>query len=144
MNKLLNRDPELASKSTERRIHAAARNVLKHLLMCDEFPLADRITGTSDFAKEFVTRGPRDSQHRSLRDLDLQARLFKYPCSYLIYSPAFTALPIEVRKPVIEGLLDVLEGRDDSQEFAHLSAETRATILNILQETRPEIFQKPE
>ena len=33
----------------------------------------------------------------SLRDLDLQRRLFRYPCSYMIYSEAFEALPAAAR-----------------------------------------------
>ena len=37
-------------------------------------------------------RGPRDRRGRSLYQLDLDRRLLKYPCSYLIYSPAFDAL----------------------------------------------------
>ncbi len=37
----------------------------------------------------------------SLRDLDLQTRLFKYPCSYLIYSDGFTQLPRRSRGDVV-------------------------------------------
>jgi hypothetical protein len=45
------------------------------------------VKGVSSFAEEFAAAGPRDGQGRSLRDFDLQRRLFKHPCSYLIYSP---------------------------------------------------------
>jgi hypothetical protein len=49
--------------------------------------------GTSGFAEAFAARGPRDPKGRSLRDFDLRTRLFKYPCSCLIYSESFEALP---------------------------------------------------
>ena len=56
--------------------------------------------------------GPRDSQGRSLRDLDLQRRLFRYPCSYMIYTEAFDALPPNAREAVYARLISVLSGRD--------------------------------
>lgn len=142
MNKILERDPDFISDSAKRRIESAAENVVEHLLMCDEFQLTDRVSGTSDFADEFAKRGRRDSKKRSLRDLDLEKRLFKYPCSYLIYSPSFDQLPNEVRKPIIAKLLAILEGRDDSDKFAHLTPECRQTILEILKETKPEFTER--
>ena len=142
MNQALDREPEFISESTQRRINAAAKNVLKHLLMCDEFPLTDNVSGTSDFASQFANRGPRDSKARTLRDFDLEKQLFRYPCSYLIYSASFDALPVEVRLPVIDGLIEILEGRNTSDEFTHLSAEARAAILEILRDTKPQLFQK--
>lgn len=38
--------------------------------------------------------GPRDRIGRSLRDLDLQERLLRYPFSYMIYSEAHAILEI--------------------------------------------------
>ena len=141
MNELLEREPNYLSESSQRRIDHAAERVLKHLLMCDEFPLKSPIIGTSGFSKEFQSRGVRDSKGRSLRDLDMKTRMFRYPCSYLIYSPAFDGLPDEVRRRIWVRLRAILEGRDDAKEFQHLSAEDRRQILEILNETKPE-FKK--
>ncbi len=138
MNELLGREPGHLSESAERRITRSAERVLSYLLMCDEFALESQVSGTSGFEKEFQDRGPRDSQGRSLRDLDLNQRLFRYPCSYLIYSSAFDGLPDEVRGRVLAQLSDILEGRDDSPKYAHLSSQTRREILEILRETKPE------
>ncbi len=55
------------------------------MLFADEQNLLP-VQGTSPFAENFAKDSPRDPQGRSLRDLDLTTRLFKYPCSYLIYS----------------------------------------------------------
>ncbi|NND98151.1 MAG: hypothetical protein HKN47_12560 [Pirellulaceae bacterium] len=140
MNKLLERDADHISESAQRRMNAAAENVVDHLLMVDEFALQDTVEGTSDFAAEFQNRGPRDSKNRSLRQLDLQTRLFRYPCSYLIYNPAVDALPPKVHRLVVEKLMDVLEGRDESESYAHLTPSMKQEILEILRETKPGLF----
>jgi len=137
MNALLDRAPNHVSESAQRRIQKVAERVVNYLLMCDEYPLESPVAGTSRFAEEFVARGSRDSQHRSLRELDLETRLFKYPCSFLIYSDAFQTLPAQVHGKILERLHEVLEGRDESPEFAHLSTSLRREILDILQATHP-------
>ena len=105
------------------------------MLFVDEAPL-DGIKGTSGYAERFAARGPRDSKGRSLRDLDLQRRLFRYPCSYMIYSEAFDALPDVARNAVYARLLQVLTGKDTSAKYKHLSATDRQAILEILRETK--------
>jgi hypothetical protein len=47
-----------------------------------------------------------------LRELDLQTRLFKYRCSYMIYSPAFDALPGQAKTAVLTRLREVITDRD--------------------------------
>ena len=141
MNKLLERPEGHISESANRRINAVANKLLKYMLMCDEFTLTDSVSGTSTFEADFEDRGEKDSKGRSLRDFDLQTRLFRYPCSYLIYSAAFDGLPAEVRSRVIANLQDVLIGKDQSPDFKHLTAKMRTEILEILRETKPE-FRK--
>jgi hypothetical protein len=138
MNQFLEREPGFISDSANRRIDAVAENLVEHLLMCDEFVLQDKVQGTSGFAETFEQRGPRDSQGRSLRELELLSRLFRYRCSFLIHSPSFDGLPDEVRQRVVKRMLDILEGRDASPKFAHLATEEKQAILQILRETKPE------
>ncbi|QDT05613.1 hypothetical protein K227x_40140 [Rubripirellula lacrimiformis] len=135
MNELLDRPKGHISDSANRRIDSSVDRVLEHLLMCDEFPLTDPVSGTSDFAKEFEDRGPRDSQGRSLRQLDLTTRLFRYPCSYLIYSDAFAALPPECRSRVMAKLDQILSGQDAPDQYTHLSPQMRKEIREILADT---------
>ena len=49
-----------------------ANEVVDYLLFIDEAPLPERIHGSSGFAERFSTTGPRDSQGRSLHELDLE------------------------------------------------------------------------
>lgn len=138
MNEALKRPMDHLTDSSVRRIDRAADRVLEYLLLCDEFPLTSPLEGTSDFAKEFQAAGIRDAEGRSLRDLDMQTRMFRYPCSYLIYSDAFGALPDQVRHLVLERLATILTGEDDSPEYAHLTATDRQNIIAILTATKPE------
>jgi len=135
-DKDLGRDSDDPSASTLKRIETIAEPLLRAMLFVDEAPLSDPIKGTSGFSAEFVSQGPRDEQGRSLRQLDLNKRLFRYPCSYLIYSEAFDALPDLTKKYIFERLKEVLDGQDRSEEFAHLSDADRHAIREILEETQ--------
>ena len=135
-NKALGRPADYRSDSTLSRIKNAGEPVVRYLLFCEETQLTDRIKGTSQFAGEFARRGPRDHRGRSLRQFDLKRRLFAYPCSYLIYTEAFDALSPPVKDYVLRRLWDVLDGKDTSKEFAHLSVGDRRAIVEILRETK--------
>jgi hypothetical protein len=139
LNKALGRPADYRSESTTSRIKSAGEPLVKYLLFSGETKLTDRVKGTSGFAEEFVKRGPRTHDGRSLRDFDLQTRLFKYPCSYLIYSESFDTLPEPVKDYVLRRVFDVLTGKDASPDFAHLSAGDRKAILDILRETKPNL-----
>ena len=109
------------------------------MLFVDEARLTDTTAGTSDFAAGFSALGPRDRFGRSLRDLDLERRLLRYPCSYLIYSDAFRALPTIVKDRVYGRLLEILISKDRSETYAHLSRDDREAILQILLDTHDEL-----
>jgi hypothetical protein len=138
LNRSLGKPHDERWDSTTSRIKDAGEPLVKFLLFHDEAKLTHKITGTSDFAEQFQARGPRDSQGRSLRNLDLQRRMFRYPCSYLVYSANFRQLPNEVRDYIWQRLWDILS-QDSSREFAHLSTGDREAILEILRETHPEV-----
>jgi hypothetical protein len=127
--------------SVRQQYERPAEQLLRYMLFANEAPLsnsgAERIEGSSSFAKEFSARGIRDGKGRSLRDFDLQTRIFRYPCSYLIYSESFDTLPEPARGYVYHRLLEVLTGQDQSPYFAKLSGEDRRAILEILLATKP-------
>lgn len=124
------------TESIQRRLDHSAELILKHFLFVEEAPLTDRVQGTSGFAEQFAARGLRDKRGRSLRDFNLQTRIFQYPCSYLIYSAAFDGLPAELKQITYRKLHDVLTGDDQSSTYQHLSKEDREAILGILLDTK--------
>jgi hypothetical protein len=139
INQALGRPADYRSDSTISRIKGAGEPLVKYMLFSGEAKLSERVCGTSRFAEEFRKRGPRDRRGRSLRDLDLEHRLFVYPCSYLIYSESFDALPAPMMDYVYRRLREVLSGSDTSEDFRHLTAANRRAILEILRETKPNL-----
>ncbi len=136
MNKALERELDFESGSTKRRYASAAATVVEALLFVGEAKLTSPVSGTSRFASEFSKRGPRDREGRSLRDFDMKTRMFSYPCSYLIYSDAFDALPARLRTDVWSQLDAVLAGKGDPEKFRHLSETDRTAISRILHDTK--------
>lgn len=127
------------SEATRRRLLELADELLRYLLFRDEVELTAPVRGTSAFAEEFAARGPKDRLGRSLRELDLERRLFRWPCSYVIQSEAFAHLHPEVREIVLLRLHRILTGRFGRSAYRHLSADDRATILAILRDTMPDL-----
>ena len=132
------------SESTLSRIQNACDPVVETMLFCGAADLGP-IEGSSGFTGEFEALGPRDHLGRSLRDFDLKHRLFRYPCSYLIYSEQFDALPEPAKDYVYRRLWKVLTGRDDSQQFSQLSDADRDAIYDILRDTKKDLpaYWKP-
>jgi hypothetical protein len=145
INEALQRPADEMSDSARRRIDRAAEDLLRYLLFVGEARWSSPIAGMSGFAKDFSAQGPRDKRGRSLRDLDLRQKLFRYPCSYLIYTEAFDALPQQALDQVYCRLWLVLTGQTDDKEFAAIPADDRKATLEILRETKrnlPVYFQK--
>ena len=121
------------------RVKEAAGELADSMLFLDEAPLDGPVHGSSGFADAFAAPGPRDAKGRSLRELDLRSRLFKYPCSFLIYGTAFNALPPTARQAVYGRMWEVLSGRDTRKITQQLSAADRQAILQILRDTKPDL-----
>ena len=145
VDEALKREPNIPSESTLHVVKSAGDKLIESLLFANEAKLTSAIRGTSGFAQTFSAQGPRDSLGRSLREFDLQSRMFKYPLSYLIYSKSFDGLPELMKKYVYQSLWDHLTGRVESRFNAHLSPETRAALLQIVRETKenlPEYWKR--
>lgn len=123
------------------RIDSAVEQIVEYMLFLDEAKLDGPIKGTSGFAETLQKAGPRDWKGRSLRDFDLQQRMFRYPLSYMIYSEAFGGMPEAARERIYRRLFDVLTEREKSARFARLSTEDRRAILEILRDTKPDLPQ---
>jgi hypothetical protein len=147
-------DPALHPKSgsaagQQQRVEAVmtgvASEVVDYMLFVDEAPLPNPVGGLSGFAARMSASGPRDRRGRSLYELDLETRLLKYPCSYLIYSPAFDALPPLAKAPIYQRMWQVLSGDATEPRYHSLSLADRRAIVEILRETKadlPAYFQR--
>ena len=115
------RDPDHAPQYGHiRYLKSQSEAFLRYLLFTDEAPLTAPVRGNQAFVSAFTRLGPRDQKGRSLRDLDLQTRLFKHSCSFLICSPAFDSIPGPMNEHLYQRLWDILMARDPSPDFSKL------------------------
>jgi hypothetical protein len=124
------------SADANARVNDAAKDLVDYMLFVDEAPLVGPVRGGAGFAEVFVAQGPRDGKGRSLRELDLRRRLFRYPCSYMIYTPAFDGLPEKARTAIYQRMWQVLSGQEKDKKYARLSSADRQAILEILRDTK--------
>ncbi len=103
----------------------AEEQLVRYALMEDETPLAGPITGSTKFAEVYQSLSPRDDQGRSLRQLDLTTRLFKYDLSPLLASPSLQSLPDVVKARLLRKIDDQLATRADTASRA-IARETIA------------------
>jgi hypothetical protein len=120
------------------RLRGAVDNLVRALLFVKEARLPTPMQGSTPFTTDFTKHAVRDRRGRSLRDFDLQQRLFRHPCSFLIYSEAFDALPRMARRAVYARMRDLLEGREPSD----LTDAERVAVTQILTDTKPEFTAK--
>jgi hypothetical protein len=114
-------------------------DLVGYMLFVDEAPLLEPVKGVSSFTLTFPQRGPRDKQGRSLRDFELQSRVFRYPLSYMVYSDLFDSLPVPISDRVYRRLYDVLTGKDTNPKYVALSDADRRAALEILLGTKPNL-----
>jgi hypothetical protein len=108
--------------------------LLRLIFFCDEADLhGEGVEGDPAFTEAFQRGAPRSRDGRSLKDFQLVSRLFKYRCSYLVYSQAFENLPAVLR------MWEVLSGRDESPAYAHLGEMERERIRAILADTKKDL-----
>jgi hypothetical protein len=126
------------SESARSRIRNIGEPLVRALLFADEPKWDSPVSGMSGFTGDFPVGGPKDARGRSLRQFDLKYRLFRYPCSFLIYSSAFDALPRAAKEYVYGRLVNVISGKETGEEFHRLTPAQRKGIGEILRETKPQ------
>ena len=115
---------------------ALVGELVDYFLFVDEAPPPGRVIPPAAVVRRMAAAGPRDRAGRSLRDLDFGRRLLRYPCSYMIYSPAFDRLPPFVKDAVYQRLGWALSSAQRDAKYAHLSAADRSAIVAILRDTK--------
>ncbi len=137
MNRVLERGDDFISETTQHRIESVAEQLVDGLLFAGEFPLTSPIAGTSGFTERFSKLGPFDARGRSLRQFNLQTRLFEYPCSFLIDSDQFNELPDEVLVVVVEKLRERLCA--GAAAHAGETNSSKIAVWEILEQTWPKL-----
>lgn len=117
-------------------LHGLADELVRYLLFADEaeFP-AGGIKVDPQYREDFLADRKEASNGISLKDLDLETRIFKHRCSYLIYSDVFQATPDLFKQHVYEVLGEAISTEKPNPDFAYLSDPEKKAIHAILRET---------
>ncbi len=128
----------VAKTPTPAMLDAAIDEIVRYMLFADEAPLTSPVKGVSTFTNTFPKRGPRDAKGRSLRDFDLNTRLFRYPLSYMIYTEAFDEMDQAAKQRIYHRLHDVLTGKEvlPGARPGRLTTADRRAILEIVCATK--------
>jgi hypothetical protein len=124
---------EASDAETVRRL---VDELADYLLFVGEARLPVPLAPRPGFAEYLESKVPKDRRGRSFGQLDLVNRLMKYPCSYIVYSAAFDALPSPVKQAIYARMADILSGRDSRRAYASLRSEDRRAVLEILRDTK--------
>lgn len=95
----------------------------------------DGVEGNEEFQRQFAAAVPRTGGGDSLADFQLNTRLFKNRCSYMIYSEAFRSLPDAVKTTVVMKLRKIFESTTTDDEHPEIKVPERQRIARILDET---------
>ncbi|MCE2543317.1 MAG: hypothetical protein J4F30_07775, partial [Acidobacteria bacterium] len=63
--------------------------------------------------------------------------LMRYPCSYMIYTAAFDALPQPALDAIYRRMWSILSGEVSGGPYDRLSAADRQAVIEILRDTKP-------
>jgi hypothetical protein len=119
---------------TPEKLAGMAAEIVDYMLFIDEARIGSPVRGTLGFEEKFAAAGPRDRKGRSLRQFDLDRRMMRYPCSYMIYSAAFDGLPAEAKDAIYQRMWSVL-----SSGNPRLSIEDRRAVVEILRDTKKDL-----
>jgi hypothetical protein len=126
------------SPKLQKRFDLMLRSLVDALVMANAAPLPRKVVPSNSFVTAFEARGPSDGHGRSLRQLELESRVFRYPLSFLIYSEGFDALPLFARQHVYARLAQLLQAPDPGAPYNAHSAADRQAAFDILVATKPE------
>ena len=112
-----------------------AKIVTRYLLFAHEAPLPPGgVEGDAVFKTDFL-RNRREIKGASLKDFDLRSRLFKYRCSYMVYSTVFAGLPPLMKERIYRRLGAALGLKKTDPDYAYMSTSEKKAIRRILSAT---------
>lgn len=115
-----------------------ADELAQYILFVDEAALPkEGVVGDADFMREFQRNAKTSTNGRSLKELDLKTRLFRFRCSYMLYTESWLRLPQMLKDRVYFKMAEGLREQNANPTYAHLGTEEKLAIRAILKETLP-------
>lgn len=136
LGKVISPDSDPDEGTAGRVADHAADSIVKCFLFSGEASQGpDGVEGDETFQKQFAAAIPHTAAGDSLADFQLNTRLFKYRCSYMIYSEAFRSLPEAVKTRVTSRLKKIFQASTSSDNHPDIKLPERQRISQILSET---------
>lgn len=136
---LLHLNPGTLGPEPVAELEDQARKLTRYLLFADEAPMPlGGIEGDATFRTEFRRNRRLSADGISLKDFELNTRLFKHRCSYMIYSPLIQGAPAILKDALRRHLILALQETPAHSEFQYLPAAEKAAIRRILKATSTE------
>ncbi|MEM0897231.1 MAG: hypothetical protein AAGJ79_10120, partial [Verrucomicrobiota bacterium] len=86
----------------EKKLETLADGLVRYILFVDEMPLPNGgVKGEPAYVDAFRENRHTTKDGRSLKDFDLKTHLFRYRCSYMIYTPLFREMPASIRTRIL-------------------------------------------
>lgn len=138
MRKLLADGRGMVPMAAKEEVEKLADELARYILFADEAKLPSQgVEGDATFIREFQRNKKPVSAGPSLKDFDLKTRIFKYRCSYMLYTDSWQKLPAALRERVYFKMGEGLREQNPNPAYAHLPAEEKRAIRAILKETLP-------
>ncbi|WP_395737057.1 hypothetical protein [Prosthecobacter sp.] len=120
-------------------IEERAQELARYIMFADEakFPTKGMV-GDPAYVRDFLRDRKTSKAGLSLKDLDLKTRMFKYRCSYMIYTDTWKHAPKELKDRIYYHMALYLREAPDAQH-AHLAAAERVAIRSILKDTMTDL-----
>lgn len=124
----------------EKEIDAKAADLARYILFANEAPLPSKgIEGDPDFIRDFQFQKITTRTGHSLKEFDLRTRLFKYRCTYMLYTDSWLEAPKDLKNRVYLHMAQGLKESGTSKDMSHLPVAERLAIRSILKDTLPDL-----
>lgn len=123
-----------------KEIDETAQELARYILFADEAKLPrEGIQGDETYARDFLADRRPSKRGMALKDLDLKTRMFKYRCSFMLYTDTWKHAPKELKNRVYFRMAEGLRDTQPNPALAHLPVEERRSIREILKDTMTDL-----
>ena len=114
--------------------------LVRYLLFADEASLAGHeMQPDPAFERDFLAERKTSEEGLSLRDFDLETRLFRHRLSYMIHSRTFAEAPAGMKRLVYDRLWEILSPADPPEGWDYFDPGERERIVSILRATKDDL-----
>lgn len=118
----------------------AFARLVRYLLFADEVPLpGNGLIPSEDYKRDFMKGRRTNEGGLSLKDFNLNERLFSHRLSYMIYADSFEGAPLAFKEEVYERLWEILSPELPPSGYEYFEPGERSRIISIVRATKKDL-----